>query len=179
MGPSGSRPVEQDGAENPLAAFGGFLFWLVVVWCDGRASLTWGSPGARPSVLLHPEEAQCRKVKQSWGSGEDPAKPHAVAELNPPCGSTPKNAVEKIKPLIRCTSSALKGVIATEKLSPGRYLAHLVLLFHYPANKRNSNTFTRSIHTAPYTLYIAVSCSPLNLWMLTSLSAALMNQSMS
>lgn len=73
----------------------------------------------------------------------------------------------------------LKGVIATEKLSPGRHLAHLVLLFYYPASKRSSNTTTRSMYTTPYTLYIAVSRSLLNLWTLISLCAALMNQSMS
>lgn len=58
---------------------------------------TRGFPGARLSVLLHPEEVQPRKRKQSSGSREDSAKPHPLSELKPRCGCTPKNAVDQRK----------------------------------------------------------------------------------
>lgn len=135
-------------------------------------------PGACPTVLLHPEEVQPCKVKQSSGSGGDCAKPCSLSELNPRCGCTPQNAVEKRNPLVRGINPVLEGGIATKKLYPGHNLAHLILLFYYPANKKNSNTTARHIYTTTYTLYIVVS-SLVNLWTLTSLSAALMNQSTS
>lgn len=66
-----------------------------------------------------------------------------AVRLYPP---PPPNAVEKRNPLVRGISPVLEGGIATEKLYPGHYLAHLILLFYYPANKKNSNTTARHIY---------------------------------
>lgn len=133
----------------------GRVWWLFILTRRGpvwrESTLYQGArafPGACATVLLHPEEVQSRKVKQSLGSGEDSAKPYSLSELNPRCGCTPPppNAVEKRNPLVRGISPVLEGGIATEKLYPGHYLAHLILLFYYPANKKNSNTTAKHIY---------------------------------
>lgn len=74
----------------------GRVWWLFILTRRGpvwqESTLYQGArafPGACATVLLHPEEVQSRKVKQSSGSGEDSAKPYSLSELNPQCGCTP------------------------------------------------------------------------------------------